>query len=218
MLDLLRFAIAILPLAAYTQILGLLCMRTKPTVLNGAMDFLLLGLAVIGFVAIGPIELFFPRAAYSILGPWVWVVLLSLYFFVIMLIALNSNFKLVVYGVESFVLKSAIQEILKQEQIESTWVNDIVEVPSLGVRACVEKAGRVKLSKLEAVGRSQNPTGWYTLERLLVKRLDQHKTNQHAQAFSWIATSLLLFGISVTLISSDLPRLKQAIAILFDRD
>ena len=95
MLDLLRFAIAILPLAAYFNVLGLMRLRSAPTVVSGAMDLLLLGLALLGVVAIGPIELFFPRAAYSLLGIWIWIVLIALYCFVLMLVALNTAPKLV---------------------------------------------------------------------------------------------------------------------------
>lgn len=218
MLDLIRLSIAILPLAAYFQVLGLIRLRSRPTLLNGATDFFLLAMAMMGFIAIGPIELFFPRAAYAILGPWVWGVLIALYFFVSMLIALNSKLKLIAYGLDPESLKKTIQDGLSLGQIEAHWGNDILEIPSLGLRASIEKAGVGKTASLEAIGRSQNPMGWYTIEKLIAKSLKPNTTTQTAEAFGWIALSLVLFGTSATMIAQDLPRLKKELAILFEPD
>lgn len=218
MLDLIRLSVAILPLAAYFQVLGLIRLRSRPTLLNGATDFFLLAMAMMGFIAIGPIELFFPRAAYAILGPWVWGVLIALYFFVSMLIALNSKLKLIAYGLDPESLKQTIQDGLSLGQIEAHWGNDILEIPSLGLRASIEKAGVGKTASLEAIGRSQNPMGWYTIEKLIAKSLKPNTTTQTAEAFGWIALSLVLFGTSATMIAQDLPRLKKELAILFEPD
>ena len=217
MLDLLRFAIAILPLAAYTNVLGLLRLRSKPTVLSGAMDLLLLGLALIGVVAIGPIELFFPRAAYSLLGGWVWILLIGLYLFVLMFLALNTTPKLVVYGLDHEVLRLQVCELLEQEQIRSEWLGDLVDLPELGVRACIEPAGRGSVSQIHAAGKQQNLTGWFTLERLLLTKVSATRIHQRSQAIVWLNISFVLFGIAAVLISNDLPRLQQVMVSMFDR-
>lgn len=216
MLDLLRFAAAILPLAAYTNVLGLLRLRSRPTVLSGAMDLLLLGLAVIGVIAIGPIELFFPRAAYSLLGEWVWIVLIALYLFLLLLLSLNTPPKLIVYGLDYHVLRAQVCELLEQEQIRSKWLGDLVELPELGVRAIVEPAGRGNVSQIHSAGGQQNLTGWFTLEKLLVNKLSSVRISQVVPGITLVAVSLLLLGIAAILISNDLPRLQQAMAALFD--
>ncbi len=216
MLDLLRFAFAILPLAAYTNVLGLLRLRSRPTVMSGAMDTLLLGLAVIGMVAIGPIELFFPRAASALLGGWVWFILLALYFFVLMLIAFNTSPKLVVYGLDSKMLKQHVCEVLDEQKIRGEWLGDLVDLPELGVRACIEPAGRGSISQMQAAGKLQNLTGWFTLERLLIEKVAGANTHQRGEALFWLLTSFALFGIAAILISSDLPRLQQAVASFFE--
>jgi hypothetical protein len=218
MLDLIRFAIALLPFAAYANVLGLLRLRKVPTVLSGAMDLVLLGMSVIGFVAIGPMELFFPRAAYSLLGVWVWLVLIALYFFVLMLIALNSTPKLVVYGIESEALRAQLTELLEKNSLHSEWLGEMVVLPELGVRACIENAGRHAVSQLVAAGAHQNLTGWFTLERLLVQQLSNVRINQRKHGIVWIVVSLILFGISVGLISNDLPRLQQVMSTMFERE
>ena len=216
MLDLLRFAVAILPLAAYTNVLGLLRLRSRPTVLSGAMDLLLLGLAVIGVIAIGPIELFFPRAAYSLLGIWVWIVLIALYLFILMLLALNTPPKLVVYGLDHEALRVQFCELLEEEHIRAQWLGDLVELPELGVRACIEPAGRGGVSQIHSAGGQQNLTGWFTLERLLVNKVSSVRNRQYAQGIALVCVSLLLLGIAVLLISNDLPRLQQAMVTLFE--
>ncbi len=216
MLDLLRFAAAILPLAAYTNVLGLLRLRSRPTVLSGAMDLLLLGLAVIGAIAIGPIELFFPRAAYSLLGVWVWMVLIALYLFILMLLALNTPPKLVVYGLDCLALQAQFCELLEQEQIRAQWLGDLVELPELGVRACIEPAGRGGVSQIHSAGGQQNLTGWLTLERLLVNKVSKVAIHQVSHGIALVTVSLLLFGIAAILISNDLPRLQQAMVTLFE--
>jgi hypothetical protein len=216
MLDLLRFAVAILPLAAYTNVLGLLRLRSRPTVLSGAMDLLLLGLAVIGIIAIGPIELFFPRAAYSLLGIWVWIVLIALYLFILMLLALNSPPKLVVYGLDYEALRVQFCELLEEERIRAQWLGDLVELPELGVRASIEPAGRGGVSQIHSAGGQQNLTGWFTLERLLVNKVSSARIHQYAQGITLVCVSLLLFGIAGLLISNDLPRLQQAMVALFE--
>ena len=216
MLDLLRFAIALLPLAAYANVLGLLRLRTKPTVLSGAMDILLLGLAAVGLVAIGPIELFFPRAAYSLLGSWVWVVLIALYVFVVMLIAMNSTPRLIVYGLDSQAFRELMRQTLDEQRIQADWLGDLVELPELGIRAFVEPASRSQVSQIQAAGKQQNLSGWLTLERLLVEKAAGLRATHRSQAAVWLGISFVLFGIASLLIGFDLPRLRETIAMFFE--
>jgi len=216
MLDLLRFAIALLPLAAYANVLGLLRLRAKPTVLSGAMDILLLGLAAVGLVAIGPIELFFPRAAYSLLGSWVWVVLIALYVFVVMLIAMNSTPRLIVYGLDSQALRELMRQTLDEQRIQADWLGDLVELPELGIRAFVEPASRSQVSQIQAAGKQQNLSGWLTLERLLVEKAAGLRATHRSQAAVWLGISFVLFGIASLLIGFDLPRLRETIAMFFE--
>ena len=216
MFDLLRFALAILPLAAYTNVLGLLRLRSSPTVISGAMDILLLGLAVIGIVSIGPIELFFPRAAYSLLGGWVWIVLIALYIFILMLVALNSVPTLIVYGLHARALKQLMCDLLQEHQIKADWLGDLLELPELGVRASIEPAGRGCISQIHAAGRTQNLTGWFTLERLLVDRISKSKSSQRREAVFWLLTSFALFAVAAIFMGNDLPRLQQAVANIFE--
>jgi hypothetical protein len=218
MFDTLRFAVALLPLAAYANVLGLLRLRSAPTVMSGASDFVLLGMATMGLVAVGPMELFFPRAAFSLLGGWIWIVLLALYFFIVLLIALNLAPRLIVYGLDAAQLKVALVQALEEQSVASEWLGDIVHIPELGIRAHIESAGRASVSQLQATGKDQNLNGWFTLERLLVRKVASLALNQKRLAVLWLAASFMLFGLSVLWMSLDLPRLKQAISMFFGSD
>ena len=78
-MDSLHFCIAIVPLAVYLLMLGLLNLRRHPFVTTGARDAATLGIGVVGFVIAGPMELFFPEGAASQFGAWVWLSLIVFY-------------------------------------------------------------------------------------------------------------------------------------------
>ena len=56
-MDPLYFCIAIAPLAVYLLMLGIINLRGKPFVTTGARDAAALGIGLVGFVVIGPMEL-----------------------------------------------------------------------------------------------------------------------------------------------------------------
>ena len=60
-MDSLHFCIAVIPLAVYLLMMGLLNLRRRPFVTTGARDAATLGIGVVGFVIAGPMELFFSR-------------------------------------------------------------------------------------------------------------------------------------------------------------
>lgn len=218
MFDPLRFAMAMLPLAAYANVLGLLRLRRCPTVLSGAVDFVLLGLALVGIVAIGPMELFFPRAAYSLLGGWVWIILIALYFFMVMLIALHTPPHIVVYGLDLPELKQIVQQVLLENQLKSDWLGNLVEIHDLGVRANLDSAGKASISQIQSAGKEQSLQGWFTLEQLIVQKTSAMALSHRRQGWIWLSTSLLMFGLAAVLMASDLPRLQQAMTSFFGND
>ncbi len=90
--------LAFFPLIAYLTVLGLIRLSGKALVTTGGRDIAALAMAISGFLAVGPAELFFPSAAVIVLGPYVWVALITFYSLCVTLIALTSTPKLVVYG------------------------------------------------------------------------------------------------------------------------
>ncbi|MCD0462897.1 hypothetical protein [Roseiconus lacunae] len=90
--------IALLPLIAYLLLLSLIRLSGRVLVTTGGRDIAALGFAVSGLIAIGPGELFFPKAAAGTFGPWVWIALATFYALIVTLIALTTRPRLVVYG------------------------------------------------------------------------------------------------------------------------
>ena len=70
--------IALLPLVAYLLLLGMIRLSGRVLITTGGRDIAALGFSVVGLVAIGPGELFFPKAAAGVFGGWVWLALATL--------------------------------------------------------------------------------------------------------------------------------------------
>ncbi|QEF97697.1 hypothetical protein Mal15_17390 [Stieleria maiorica] len=90
--------IALLPLIAYLLLLGVIRISGRVLVTTGGRDIAALGFSVAGWVAIGPGELFFPKAAAGVFGGWVWLALATFYGLIVSLLALTARPRLVVYG------------------------------------------------------------------------------------------------------------------------
>ncbi len=57
-----------------------------------------------------PAELFFPNAAFNLFGSSVWILILSLYLFVLLFLVLNSSLRLIVYGLTPDQLSRYVHE------------------------------------------------------------------------------------------------------------
>ena len=75
-LDSLPFWIALVPLGVYCCVMGGLQLRHRPLVISAAWDSALLGLALSGLVAVGPLAAIQPLLGGS---PWGEIILLLLY-------------------------------------------------------------------------------------------------------------------------------------------
>lgn len=197
-MDYLRFAIALGPMGMYWILIGYLYQRRNPMLINSAQDTLLLGFGVIGFVLIGPVELFFPAAAYSVLGEWTWLFLLCLYGFVVLFIALNRRPQWTVYGANSVALRGVLERILSEQQIEHVWQGNYLVASDLGLRAIVEPANLSDRSAhLTACGREQDLVGWNRLERLVTAELSRESSTHGG--LPWILAGLGIVMASVVM-------------------
>jgi hypothetical protein len=204
-MDYLRFAIALAPMGIYWILIGYLYQRRNPMLINAAQDTLLLGLGVIGFVAIGPVELFFPTAAYSVLGDWTWFFLLCLYGFVVLFLALNRRPQWTLYGASSMALRGILERVLQEQQIEHSWQGMILVVPEIGLRGIVEPANVTDGSAhLTACGRDQDIAGWNRLERWVVQKLSSELSSRGG--WVWIVAGMATIALSIAMFWMDLDR------------
>ncbi|MEM9827467.1 MAG: hypothetical protein AAF958_12810 [Planctomycetota bacterium] len=98
MLDPFAALLAVLPVVVYIIVLSAIRLSGRALVTTGARDTAALAMAVSGFIAIGPAQLFFPRQAAIVFGPTVWLAIATLYGLFVALYGLVSRPSLVVYG------------------------------------------------------------------------------------------------------------------------
>lgn len=128
--------IALLPLIGYLLLLGCIRLSGKALVTTGGRDLASLGFAISGLVAIGPGELFFPKSAAGVFGPWVWVALIAFYSLIVSLIALTSRPRLVIFGRSPDQMLDPLYESAKRLDDTATIEPEKLQVylPKLGIR------------------------------------------------------------------------------------
>lgn len=208
-MDYLSYAIALAPLGIYWILTGYLYQRANPMLINAAQDSLLFGLGAVGLVLIGPMELFFPNAAYAILGAWTWLFLLLLYGFIILFISLNRKPQWTLYGASSMGLRGILERVLEEEKIEHQWHGSILIVPELGIHAIVEPANLSdRAAQLSRCGRDQDISGWHRLERLVTAKLDRERSTRGG--FLWIVVGLAMLAASIGMFWMEIDQLMLA--------
>jgi hypothetical protein len=216
MYDPLRFAIAMIPIAAYLIVIGLLRYRSHPTVISRSLDIMMLGFACIGLVAIGPLELFFPRAAYSVVGNWVWIVLLSLYVLVLLLIAFNMPPGILVYGIRSERFKKELEAVLQEQSLCYSVLGETVRVDSLPLHGEIREAGTYDIVGFYAIGGRQNLIEWIKLERSICDRISSVEVQRSNRGIVCIGMGLLIGVSAFIFLGQDLERLSTTISLLFE--
>lgn len=205
-MDYVRYAIALGPIGLYWVLIGYLYQRSHPMLINAAQDTMLFGLGVVGLMVIGPMELFFPVAAYSLLGPWTWFFLLCLYGFVVLFIALNRRPQWTLYGAHAEDLRGILNRVLEAEKIEYRWEDSILVVPELGLRAIVEPANRTnRAAQLTRCGREQDIVGWHRLETLVTQQLQT--TPSARGGVIWIVIGIAMILGSLTMFWFDMDKI-----------
>lgn len=216
MFDSLRIAIALLPLGIYFLIVATLLRRKRPTLLNAAQETMMLGMGCVGLAVIGPMELFFPNAAYSVLGEWTWAFLLGLYFFVVLFIALNRRPYWTIYGMNSDSLQSLVSRTLHEEGLGYEWLNRVLSCPELGLVAMVEPATRGDhVVHLSPSGAKQDILGWHRLERKVLQTLAATPSvaaTSGPGSNAWMAIGTAILLVVASLIVADMQRLHDTVS------
>ena len=174
-MDPLHFCIAIAPLSVYLLMLGFLNLRRRPFLTTGARDAGAVGIALMGFVVAGPMELFFPEGAASRFGPWVWVLMLVFYGLCVSLLVLLMRPRIVIYNISMEELKPILTRIAHQIDPKSRWTADSLLLPTLNVHLHAESVDWLRNIQLSSGGNRQSFEGWKQLELELEKALRKIK-------------------------------------------
>ena len=211
-MDPLRFAIAVVPLVAYSLLLAIVNLRRRPLVVHGGSDFAVLGAAIAGLVFVGPIELFRPEAAVAEYGNYVWLVLLLFYGLWIALITLLSRPRLVVYNISSEELHPILAAAASELDDQARWAGDSLALPGLGVQLHLDGFAVMRNVSLISSGSRQNLDGWKQLADKLGEKLQPVRVESNPRAVTFTLVAVLLLITSVGHMLSHPAELAEAIA------
>ena len=203
-----QYAVAIIPVAIYFILIGVLRLRTRPMVTSGWRDTLTLGIASAGLVAVGPMQLFTPPQAVERWHSWVWVALLCLYVLGLTLILLNGKPRLIAYGLDHLQFREVLYQSAKLVDDQAHWSADVLSMPLSGMQLALEGTGSSRVQQATHVGMLQNLEHWMKLEHEFV-RLGGQTTCPRSIA-GW---PLLIVG-SGLLLSSIIPLIRDPAAAL----
>jgi hypothetical protein len=203
--------IACVPLAAYCLFLGAVQLRRRPFMTTGGRDLIALGLGVAGFVAVGPLALFTPVAAQYRFGPYLWGILLVLYFLGLAMVALSSRPRLVIYSTSLDQIRPLLADVVFRLDAEARWAGACVCLPNLGVQFHVATHPLCRTVELVGVGTRQNLDGWKRLERSIYPRLRQVGRTPSLVPWALLTASLLLFLAAVVSVLTNPQEVHDAV-------
>ena len=165
MIDPFRLAVAIVPLAAYLLLLGILNYRRRPFLTSGGCDLTALGLAVSGLLVVGPMELLRPEAATRAFGNYIWLFLLLFYWLSLLLMVLLARPRLVVYNVRVEELHPVLAEVASRIDPSARWAGSHLSMPGIGVQLHLDSLDIMRNVSLVSSGGRQSIDGWRRLSR-----------------------------------------------------
>jgi hypothetical protein len=210
-----RLAIALVPVSAYVLLLGFINARRRPFVTSGASDLTALGIAISGLVFVGPLELFRPEALTRELGNYIWLVLLTLYWLLLLLVVLLSRPRLVVYNMSTEEFHPVLAATASRLDPDARWAGNHLILPKLGVQLHLDSIDLMRNVSLVSSGSRQNIDGWRQLARELRGALSSVRVKSNPRAIGLLALSLALLIVSVTQMIGRPEELVQAMNEVF---
>jgi len=212
-MDPFRQCLALGPVAVYVLLLGTINLSRRPFLVTGTRDAAALGLAVAGFLIVGPIELFFPDAAAVRFGPYVWLLLLAFYVMCLVLVLLLLRPRLIIYNMRADQLRPLLADLAGELDTDARWAGDSLSLPTLGVQLHIDNLAAMRNVSLVSLGPNQNHAGWRRLELALGAVLSRQEVPRNPRGISLLSASLLIAVALVWAIARD----PQAVAqTLFD--
>ncbi|MGA2034253.1 MAG: hypothetical protein ABSG68_18565 [Thermoguttaceae bacterium] len=191
-LDPFRLSLAFGPVAVYLVLLGAMNLARRPFLVSGMRDVTALGLAISGFVIVGPITLFFPEAAAAHFGPYIWAFLFALYALCLVLVILLLRPRLIIYNIPADHLRPILAELVDHIDPEARWAGDSLMLPGLGVQLHIENLAWMRNVSLVAAGPHQDYQGWRRLEQALAAALAHVEVSPNARGATLLSMGLMI--------------------------
>jgi hypothetical protein len=199
------------PVAIYLLLLGAINLSRRPFLVSGTRDCAAMALACAGLVIIGPIDLFFPVIASIRLGAYVWLLLISLYVLIVILLLLMFRPRLVIYNISADELRPILAELVAELDREARWAGDGLALPGLGVQLHLESLPAMRNVSLVSSGPSQNPQGWRRLELALAAALGPVEVPRNRRAVTLLSAAAILVAFLVLSVSRDPQAVAQSL-------
>jgi hypothetical protein len=210
-MDALHLAIALGPVAAYLFLLGAIILRPRPFVTTGARDLLALGIACLGLVVAGPLELFLPEAAASLIGAWVWLPLIGLYASGLILLVLTMPPRLVIYNVSLPEARALLERCAAELDPTARWAGDSVALPGVGIQLYLNPFARMRTVQLLPVGPEQNFAGWRRLEQVVQRAAAGLVVSPNSLGLTFLFLALMIGGMITAQLLGSRQELDQAL-------
>ncbi|MCA9191390.1 MAG: hypothetical protein KDB03_06505 [Planctomycetales bacterium] len=206
-------AIAVIPIAIYVLLIGMLRLRRRPLITTGWRDTFTLGLSLIGLVAVGPMQLFFPTEAALRWHSWVWLALILLYVLILTMIMLSTKPRLIAYGMSLRQFMDIMLSAAKAVDVDTRWEGDVLNLPTSAIQFVIEPTGSTTVHQVVYVGTLYNLQDWMAIEKEFVKRGSQSECARSLIGMPLVLGGMLLLAAAVTPIISSpqeaLTQLKQ---------
>ncbi|MDA7979831.1 MAG: hypothetical protein MPJ50_13770 [Pirellulales bacterium] len=194
-MDALRAAIGLTPLAAYLFILGLINLSRRPVLHTGVRDLAALGVALVGLVFVGPIELLMPTMLVAEFGWLAWALALVVYSSGWTLLVLSTAPRLVAYNIDAERFRLLVAEVALAMDADTHWAGDSVVLPRRGVQARMESFPVLRNSSLVSNGPRQDFAAWAELEKNLRHGMESMQVQRNPRGG-------LMLGLSVAILAA----------------
>jgi hypothetical protein len=195
-MDSLHLTIALVPLAVYLLLLGLINLSPRPFLTTGIRDGMALALGLSGLFVAGPLELFLPERAASVFGPFVWILLIGLYLLGCTLLVLMGRPRLVIYNTSATDLRPLLEAVVRRLDPQATSAGDTFVLPQLYVQLHLEDFPALRNVSLVSIGPKQSWLGWRKLEQELAAVLRESSGVANPYGVLLVAMGLAIGAIT----------------------
>jgi len=196
-MDTFSACLAFVPLAISVVLLGLVNLSRRPLIISGTRESLSLGLALMGLVIVGPMQLFMPQEAAVRFGEFVWLLLLGFYLLCLSLLIMLSRPRLIVYNIPAAELRVALDAAARRIDADTLWAGKALSLPLARVHLHVESFPPLGNVALLSTGDEQSLSGWKRLEVSLRETLSETAVPMQAHGFWMLLTgTMILTGLA----------------------
>jgi hypothetical protein len=185
-MDTFSACVAFGPLAIYLLLLGLINVSRRPLIISGTRETLALGLALMGLVTIGPMQLFMPQEAAGRFGQFVSLLLAAFYGLCLALVIILSRPRLIVYNISLEQMRTVLEETAHRLDPDTTRAGQSISMPLARVHLQLEHFAPLGNVSLVATCDDQSIGGWRRLESALRRKLRDTTVSTQPHGF-WLA-------------------------------